>query len=194
VTKEQENFLSQVAGPALESERTYGIPACIVIAQSILESAAKINGRWTWGGSVLFREANNPFGIKDRQLADDYGFYEVPTTEYSGGKPHREIARFEKFRSLHDAFACHASLIATSKTYQPAMAARADWRKFAELLGPKRNPADAEHCGYATDPNYAAKLKNLVVIYHLEDRGRLNWYASTAGGAVAPQGVEGVDR
>jgi len=200
VTKEQENFLKQVAGPALESERTYSIPACVTIAQAILESAGQteirnskneIRKAWTWGGSSLFRLANNPFGIKNRELPDDYGFFEVETAEYSGGEPHRELARFEKFRSLHDAFACHAALISGSVRYKPAMAQVSNWRKFAEALGPKKGSGDAEHCGYATDPRYAAKLKNLIRVYQLDDHARLKALAGVP--EAIHMAVEGVD-
>ncbi len=61
VTRQQIQFLLRVAPPALQSEREYEIPACITLAQAILESATP---RFGWGSSRLFRLANNPFGIK----------------------------------------------------------------------------------------------------------------------------------
>jgi hypothetical protein len=57
---QQLQFLLRVTPAALSSERTYEIPACVTIAQAILESATAAG----WGSSVLFRLANNPFGIK----------------------------------------------------------------------------------------------------------------------------------
>ena len=38
----------------------YQVPACVTLAQAILESATSVG----WGSSSLFRIANNPFGIK----------------------------------------------------------------------------------------------------------------------------------
>ena len=68
---QQLRFLSQVAPAAINSERVYGIPACVTVAQAILESATVQFG---WGTSVLFRVANNPFGIKYCHLgAGDWG-------------------------------------------------------------------------------------------------------------------------
>jgi hypothetical protein len=61
LTPQQSQFLSRVTPAAMASERLYGIPACVTIAQAILESATPKLG---WGSSVLFRVANNPFGIK----------------------------------------------------------------------------------------------------------------------------------
>jgi flagellum-specific peptidoglycan hydrolase FlgJ len=66
VTRQQLQFLFQVTPPALESEREFEIPACITVAQAILESATP---RYGWGSSRLFRLANNPFGIKSSHQA-----------------------------------------------------------------------------------------------------------------------------
>jgi flagellum-specific peptidoglycan hydrolase FlgJ len=57
---QQLQFLLRVSPPALSSQRIYEIPACITIAQAILESTTAAG----WGSSSLFRLANNPFGIK----------------------------------------------------------------------------------------------------------------------------------
>jgi hypothetical protein len=51
----------RVTPAALQSQSAYEIPACVTVAQAILESATPQFG---WGSSVLFRLANNPFGIK----------------------------------------------------------------------------------------------------------------------------------
>jgi flagellum-specific peptidoglycan hydrolase FlgJ len=61
LTPQQLQFLLRVAPPALISQGEYEIPACVTIAQAILESATP---KFGWGSSSLFRLANNPFGIK----------------------------------------------------------------------------------------------------------------------------------
>src|SRR5579863_10101915 len=60
LSAQQLQFLHQIVPGALESERAFTIPACVTIAQAILESATSAG----WGTSSLFRLANNPFGIK----------------------------------------------------------------------------------------------------------------------------------
>jgi flagellum-specific peptidoglycan hydrolase FlgJ len=60
LSPQQLQFLLRVTPPALASQRIYEVPACVTIAQAILESATATG----WGSSVLFRVANNPFGIK----------------------------------------------------------------------------------------------------------------------------------
>jgi flagellum-specific peptidoglycan hydrolase FlgJ len=64
LTGQQLQFLLRVTPAALQSQREYDIPACVTIAQAILESATAAG----WGSSVLFRIANNPFGIKYSHL------------------------------------------------------------------------------------------------------------------------------
>ena len=60
LSSQQLQFLLRVAPGALESERVNEVPACVTLAQAILESATSVG----WGSSSLFRIANNPFGIK----------------------------------------------------------------------------------------------------------------------------------
>ena len=60
LSSQQLQFLLRVAPGALEGERVYQVPACVTLAQAILESATSAG----WGSSLLFRIANNPFGIK----------------------------------------------------------------------------------------------------------------------------------
>ena len=61
LSPQQLQFLMRVTPPALETEHAHEVPACITIAQAILESATP---KFGWGSSELFRLANNPFGIK----------------------------------------------------------------------------------------------------------------------------------
>ena len=152
MTEEQQKFLRLVAGPALESERRHEIPAAVTIAQAILES--------NWGRSRLFTQANNPFGIKNTRLPEDYGEYIARTTEYVDGKPQETIAHFERFIDLSTAFFHHGLMFWRLVRYWPAVEVRANARAFAARL---------QSCGYSTDPNYAQKLVQVIEEYHLED-------------------------
>jgi flagellum-specific peptidoglycan hydrolase FlgJ len=196
LTEEETKFLSEVCGPALETERDYGVPASVTVAQAILESAAKgADGRYHWGGSRLYREANNPFGIKFSHTTGEEP-YRSPTTEYVNGVPERELGVFAHFKDLAAAFRQHAELFKYWR-YRAAWAARFHWAKFAVAI---------RECGYSTDPKYASKLMEIVLAYHLNDRGTLEHYAGLAtvaaasspptrdaGDSAAPAPVEGTD-
>ncbi len=198
----QLSFLLRVTPPALESEREYGIPACITIAQAILESSTPQFG---WGSSSLFRLANNPFGIKyshrstvstpstpstgpqAEEVEEDSGFVEASTWEVIGGVKEQVPAQFQRFSSLAEAFRAHARLL-RSPRYRRAYEVRHDWNQFAEKLGPKRSEHDPDHCGYSTNPSYSAILTSLVRVYRLDDPRLLEWLESgkDPGAALRP--------
>jgi flagellum-specific peptidoglycan hydrolase FlgJ len=215
LTSQRLQFLLRVTPPALESERWHEIPACVTIAQAILESATPQFG---WGSSSLFRLANNPFGINYYHPAtkpsaadcetvefatqsslpfpgqhvaatETYGAFDPATWEIENGRKHVGLAQFQRFPSLTEAFAAHAQLLRTPR-YRPAYDVRHDWKQFAERLGPKSSPLDTEHCSYSTNPSYAAELINLIELYRLSDPRALQWFATgmdPGHGVVASQ-------
>jgi len=68
------------------------------------------------------------------------------------GLPVRRRASFRAYDSVADAFADYVSFIKSSPRYQDAVAKAADPAAYANGL---------QQAGYATDPNYAAKLMQL---------------------------------
>ena len=192
LTSQQLQFLLRVTPGALQGEREYEIPACITIAQAILESATP---KYGWGSSTLFRLANNPFGIKYRHFGPGdrspdhaisaYGHFDAATWEIVNGQKKTEITEFQCFPNLDEAFRAHALLLRGPR-YQPAFAVRADWKQFAERLGPKSSPLDTEHCGYSTNPSYSAELIELVTLYRLNDPRALQWFATGEDPGPAP--------
>ena len=130
-------FLAIIKRAAAESSKTSGLPAEITVAQAILES--------NWGESVLAREGNNYFGIKAH---GKHPAIELPTLEHVAGRNRRKRARFARYASMEECFACRDRLITSGARYAKARALRSDPEQFARAL--------AEH--WATDPNYAEKL------------------------------------
>ena len=205
LTSQRLQFLLRVSPPALDSERWHEIPACVTIAQAILESATP---KFGWGSSSLFRLANNPFGIKIKYYspathpsaaycptadsatrgsppfpgkqvaaAEAYGAFDAATWEIEDGQKMAALADFQRFANLTQAFAAHAQLLRMPR-YRPAYDVRHDWKQFAERLGPKLSPLDTEHCGYSTNPSYSAELIKLIELYRLNDRRALLWLAT----------------
>ncbi len=193
MTNQEKNFLQLVAGPGLYGQEHTGIPACVTMAQAILESG--------WGRSGLFRQANNPFGIKyahiDSRLrggddAPKYGEYTAPTRELIDGRPQVVEATFAKYFTLSNAFYEHALLISELPRYRPAFDARNDWRMFTEKL---------MECGYSTDrpplckvpgcKHYAGRLIQIIEEFNLDDPKALELYAKgpapAASGAAAQE-------
>ena len=98
--------------------------------------------------------SNNPFGIK--AVAGQPSVM-VPTREFVGGRYITINAAFAAYPSVAEAFDAHAELLATSHFYAAAMAKLPDVTAFVEAMGPV----------YATAPNYASVILNLISEDHL---------------------------
>jgi flagellum-specific peptidoglycan hydrolase FlgJ len=107
-------FLLRVTPPALASQRQHEVPACVTIAQSILESATAMG----WGSSTLFRLANNPFGIKYSHIlrAVESQKSKVESDGPWTSRPRKEDC---KFRIPHSGFR-----IPNAETQKPEPASR----------------------------------------------------------------------
>lgn len=119
-----------------------------IIAQAALETG--------WGKAAV---GNNIFGIKDHPNDNWHGkFQEVETWEDENGAAPggvvRIVARFRDYDSIAESFADHFRFLEENGRYRAAgvFAAESDEAYFAAL---KRG-------GYATDPNYVAKLVKIL--------------------------------
>ena len=128
-----------IIAAAQAADKKWGVFASVSLAQWALESA--------WGARAT--GAYNYFGIK--------GSPSQPSTlcwthEEEGG--HLVACRqlFRDYGSVAQAFDAHARLIATGEPYRTAMLHKGDLASFVRLM--------AEH--YATDPDYAEKLLELI--------------------------------
>ncbi|HEV2451313.1 MAG TPA: glucosaminidase domain-containing protein, partial [Streptosporangiaceae bacterium] len=142
----QHAFIGRVAPGAIASQRKYGVPAAVTIAQAIDESA--------WGQSSLAVRDHNLFGIKGSGPA---GSDTQPTQEFVNGQLVTQTATFRVYYNLTQSVDDHGRLLATSGYYQQAMAQRQDPNGFAASLAGV----------YATDPQYGAKLISLMQRYDL---------------------------
>jgi flagellum-specific peptidoglycan hydrolase FlgJ len=169
-TAAQQAFIQQVARGAMASQRKYGVPASVTIAQAIDESG--------WGQSILATGDNNLFGIKGTGPA---GTDVQPTQEVINGSVVSTTAPFRVYHSIAESIDAHGKLLARSGDYAAAMSVRHDPNAFAAALTGV----------YATDPQYGTKLIQLMRDYHLYryDAAAGSTRAGPAGaasGAAAP--------
>ena len=126
---------------AVNQEITHRIPACITLAQGLLESGA--------GKSSLAKEANNHFGIKCH-------------SDWKGGTFHKDDDKvnecFRSYASAEESYEDH-SLFLLRPRYQKLFELDIrDYKGWARGL---------RECGYATDPGYAPKLIKIIEDYDL---------------------------
>ena len=139
----QEAYLAKWAEEAVYQMAANGIPASITLAQGMLESG--------FGKSELATGANNHFGIK---CHSDWAGESV---RYDDDK------RNECFRKYPDAaqsFEDHSVFLKKSR-YDALFALKiTNYKGWAKGL---------QKCGYATDPEYAQRLIELIERYDLEE-------------------------
>jgi len=144
----QAGFVSRHTEAAARIEQESGIPASFMLGQAGHETG--------WGRSEIRHRDGSPshnlFGIK-ATAAWKGKVAEVMTTEYVNGAPRKMVAKFRAYDSYDDAFRDYARLISRSTRYQPVMNQLDSAQGFASSL---------QRAGYATDPQYAAKLTRAI--------------------------------
>jgi flagellar protein FlgJ len=137
-----EQFLDMLLGPAQACQAAHGIPASFTLAQAALESS--------WGQSKLANSGCNLFGVK----ADPSWRGAVTcinTTEYTKGpnpQPYTVTAKWRCYKNWDECIEDRAQFFIKNKRYAAA---------FKETTGEGWARAVAA-AGYATDPDYAAKV------------------------------------
>ena len=133
-------YIDRYKAIALEHQREFGVPACITLAQGLLESNA--------GQSYLARRGNNHFGIKCYS-------WKGPVVEYDDTLKHN---CYRNYGSAEDSFLDHAKFL-RGKRYSPLYDLElTDYQGWAQGL---------RDCGYAEDPAYPQKLVRIIEQYEL---------------------------
>jgi flagellar protein FlgJ len=141
-------FQDKLADAAEEAEQATGVPAKFMMGQAALETG--------WGKRVIRNQdgssSNNLFGIKAGPGWKGKVATAV-TTEYVNGKPHTRVEKFRSYASHAEAFKDYAKMLSNNPRYEKVLAHGGDATTFAHGL---------QRAGYATDPQYAAKLSRII--------------------------------
>jgi peptidoglycan hydrolase FlgJ len=142
------SFQERLSGPAEEASQATGIPAKFMLGQAALETG--------WGRREIVAadgtNSHNLFGIKAGGSWKGR-VVESTTTEYVNGLPETKVEKFRAYDSYADAFRDYANMLRSNPRYQTVLANAQDVHGFAQGL---------QRAGYATDPNYAAKLTRII--------------------------------
>lgn len=129
------DYVRRFIGIAKSEKQKFGIPVSITLAQGLLESDA--------GESRLTRAANNHFGVKTFSKR-------VPHVVMKDDSP---TDKFKKYDSAWESYRDH-SLLLMRDHYKPLQyLSKTDYVSWAKGL---------QKAGYATDPQYAAKLIKII--------------------------------
>ena len=136
-----QQYVDQYKDIAIEQMKRWKIPASITLAQGILESGA--------GQSDLVRRSNNHFGIKC------HGW--TGRTVRKDDDERNEC--FRAYDSAFDSYEDHSRFLASGQRYRSLFSLKiTDYKGWAYGL---------KAAGYATNPQYATRLIELIQLYKL---------------------------
>ncbi len=147
-TVNQVDFVNKHSDAASKIEKTSGIPASYMLGQAGHETG--------WGKFEIKQKGGAPsfnlFGIK-AGAGWTGKVAEVTTTEYVNGVAEKKVAKFKAYDSYEDSFKDYARMISDSPRYAKVKLQTGSAHAFASGL---------QKAGYATDPEYAAKLSRAI--------------------------------
>ena len=140
-------FVARMSPAANAASQQSGVPASLILGQAALESG--------WGKREIMNadgtSSHNLFGIKAGPGWKGK-VVQATTTEYVNGTPQKMVQAFRSYGSYQEAFDDYAQFLSSNPRYSHVTQAASD--------------DDAAHriqkAGYATDPNYAAKLIRIM--------------------------------
>lgn len=160
-----QQYIDQYKDVAIEQMQRYGIPASITLAQGIFESGA--------GRSELAVKANNHFGIKCNGWTGRRSY-------------HDDDERGECFRAYdnaYESFEDHSKFLAERQRYRGLFnLKRDDYKGWARGL---------KAAGYATNPQYADRLIELIQLYKLYQYDKAKDYDKFFSGHAKSQPSNG---
>ncbi len=137
-------FVSDIWQQAEQAAKALGLPTEAVVGHAALETG--------WGAHQPGGGSNNLFGIKADPRWQG-AKVAASTTEMDGGRTRTEQAQFRAYDSPEQGFADYVRFLKNNPRYAQALKAGGSVEQFASGL---------QKAGYATDPNYAAKLQSAI--------------------------------
>lgn len=146
--KGRDDFVQHHRAAAERVARSSGIPASFMLGQAGHETG--------WGkGEIRHKDGSNSFNLFGIKAGKGWTgkVAEVTTTEYINGAPRKVVAKFRAYDSFEESFRDYARLINDNPRYEKAREKTHSAVAYATAL---------QKAGYATDPQYAAKLSRAI--------------------------------
>lgn len=148
ISSTQENFVMMLKPHAEKAAAELNINPDVLIAQVALETG--------WGKHVIHdKQGANSFNLFNIKAGGQWqgDKVNVSTLEYRDGIAANEKADFRKYNDYADSFSDYVRLMKNSSRYEQVLQQGTDSAAYAEAL---------QSAGYATDPEYAKKIKRLL--------------------------------
>lgn len=142
-----QEFVSSMLPMAQKAARRLGVEPQYLVAQAALETG--------WGQKMLQdakgNNTHNLFGIKAHGWQGQAAM--ANTSEYVNGNKQSERAQFRQYDSYAQSFDDYVNFLTSNPRYQKALRSAADPQQYVREL---------QQAGYATDPNYADKIRHIA--------------------------------
>ncbi len=137
----QEEFVEKMMPYAIKAVEGLGFNPLVLVAQAALETG--------WGRHVP--SGNNYYGIKANKSWKGES-EKLSSPEFENGKFVNEVSAFRKYKGVLESMKDYISFIKENPRYSKAK---------DKSYSPDEYFEEIQRAGYATDPNYADKLKNI---------------------------------
>ncbi|WP_046003951.1 flagellar assembly peptidoglycan hydrolase FlgJ [Pseudoalteromonas rubra] len=146
--EDPESFISQLRDHAKSAAAKIGLNPAVMVAQAALETG--------WGKHIIARQDGessfNLFNIKaDKRWQGDSA--SKMTLEFEQGLPVKKQANFRAYDSLKESINDYVDFLQTNPRYQEALTKTDNPDQYLDAL---------QQAGYATDPDYAEKIKRVL--------------------------------
>ena len=143
-----EEFVSSVWEHAKTAAKKIGLNPAVMVAQAALETG--------WGKHIINKSdggsSNNLFNIKSDKSWEGDKASKI-TLEFEQGTPVKKQASFRAYDSIKDSVNDFVDFLTQNPRYKEALQNTAKPNEFLDSL---------QEAGYATDPNYADKIKQVL--------------------------------
>jgi len=143
-----ESFIQTLLPYAKQAAKALGVSPEVMIAQSALETG--------WGQKMIQKSDQqssfNLFNIKSHQDWEGESVNKS-SLEVEDGVGVQRRSSFRVYQNLQDSFKDYTDFIKSNQRYEQALQQSADPERYIEAL---------QQAGYATDPQYAEKIKNIM--------------------------------
>ncbi|UKK49579.1 glucosaminidase domain-containing protein [Prevotella sp. E9-3] len=151
--QQYQSYIDQYKDVAIEQMHRWNIPASITLAQGLFESGA--------GRSELATKGNNHFGIKCHGWTGRTVYHDDD----------RKGECFRAYKSAYESYDDHSRFLASSQRYASLFKLnKRDYKGWARGL---------KAAGYATNPQYANKLIEIIQLYKLYEYDTAKKYDKT---------------
>ena len=141
-------FVSAVWEHAKTAAEKIGLNPAVMVAQAALETG--------WGKHIINKSdgnsSNNLFNIKSDKSWEGDKASKV-TLEFEQGTPVKKQASFRAYDSIKESVNDFVDFLTQNPRYEEALQKTAQPNEFLDSL---------QKAGYATDPNYASKIKKVL--------------------------------